>query len=257
MAASPSEFCDKHFSGSVGLLPLPNFFLFPHVLQALHIFEPRYRQLLSDALDADHLIAAATFVDGWESQYEDAPPVHAEVCLGLITRHTMLQDGTSNILLVGVRRGRIVREQVSNRPYRVAEIELIPEVSCLEGAAADPECAEQTAGDCIENGMSPRRLQDVLQEELLAAYESLLPQSEFAVDPLIQIVGKESSLSLLTDLIGYSLKLPSSAKRRLLGESSALVRAQLLIDQIARLHRKNLECTPEERSDFPPDFSRN
>jgi Lon protease-like protein len=51
MAEDLSSLSD--FSGKVRLFPLPNLVLFPHVLQPLHVFEPRYRQLMEDALDDD------------------------------------------------------------------------------------------------------------------------------------------------------------------------------------------------------------
>ena len=54
------------FSGPVRLFPLPNLVLFPYVLQPLHIFQPRYRELMADALHDDRLIALATLKPGWE-----------------------------------------------------------------------------------------------------------------------------------------------------------------------------------------------
>ena len=47
----------RDFSGTARLFPLPNLVLFPHVVQGLHVFEPRYRQMTADALAADGLIA--------------------------------------------------------------------------------------------------------------------------------------------------------------------------------------------------------
>jgi len=52
------------FTGEARLFPLPNLVLFPHVVQPLHIFEPRYRQLTADALSGDRLIAMALFQQG-------------------------------------------------------------------------------------------------------------------------------------------------------------------------------------------------
>jgi Lon protease-like protein len=63
----------ENFSGKARLFPLPNLVLFPHVLQPLHVFEPRYRQLLEEALADDRLIAMAVLAPGWESDYEGRP----------------------------------------------------------------------------------------------------------------------------------------------------------------------------------------
>ncbi len=53
------SFSFEDFAGKVRVFPLPNLVLFPHVMQPLHIFEPRYRELLEDALAGDRLITMA------------------------------------------------------------------------------------------------------------------------------------------------------------------------------------------------------
>src|SRR5438132_9947498 len=63
------------FNGLARLFPLPNLVLFPHVVQGLHIFEPRYRQLMTDALAADKLISVVLLKPGWEDDYEEKPPI--------------------------------------------------------------------------------------------------------------------------------------------------------------------------------------
>ena len=76
------SFAPQEFSGKVRLFPLPNLVLFPHVMQPLHIFEPRYRFLLEDALATDRLIAMALLAPGWENDYEGRPPLYPMACLG-------------------------------------------------------------------------------------------------------------------------------------------------------------------------------
>ena len=68
------------FSGVVRLFPLPNVVLFPHVMQPLQIFEPRYLELLDDALADDGLLAMALLEPGWESDYDGRPPIASTVC---------------------------------------------------------------------------------------------------------------------------------------------------------------------------------
>src|SRR5690348_13006239 len=98
------------FAGGVRLFPLPNLVLFPHVMQPLHIFEPRYRSLLEDALSADRLIAMAVLEPGWESDYEGRPPLSSMACLGRVATYRRLPDGTYNLLLLGLQRIKLVRE---------------------------------------------------------------------------------------------------------------------------------------------------
>ena len=64
-----------HFAGTARLFPLPNLVLFPHVMQPLHVFEPRYRQMTADALTGDRLIGLVLLKPGWEADYEGKPAV--------------------------------------------------------------------------------------------------------------------------------------------------------------------------------------
>ena len=67
------------------IFPLPNVVLFPNVFLPLHIFEPRYREMVADALDGDRIIGMVLLRPGWEGDYEGRPPVYPIGCAGLIT----------------------------------------------------------------------------------------------------------------------------------------------------------------------------
>ena len=56
------------------IFPLPNVVLFPNVFLPLHIFEPRYREMVADALDSDRMIGMVLLQPGWEHEYEGRPP---------------------------------------------------------------------------------------------------------------------------------------------------------------------------------------
>ena len=75
--------------------------LFPGGRMALRIFEPRYVQMLEDALAGDQLIAMALLQPGWESDYEGRPPIFQVTCLGRVVTHARLASGHYNILLQG------------------------------------------------------------------------------------------------------------------------------------------------------------
>lgn len=66
MSDEPLSFSPDQFEGHVRLFPLPNLVMFPHVMQALHIFEPRYRSMFEEALDDDRLVALGSLAPGWE-----------------------------------------------------------------------------------------------------------------------------------------------------------------------------------------------
>ena len=108
------------------IFPLPNVVLFPQVFLPLHIFEPRYRAMVADALTGDRMIGMALLRPGWEGEYEGTPPIYPIGCAGLITFHEPLADGRCNIVLRGVAKFRVLREQ-DDRLYRVAEVESINE----------------------------------------------------------------------------------------------------------------------------------
>ena len=60
------------------LFPLPNVVLFPNVFLPLHIFEPRYREMVADALASDRMIGMVLLRPGWEHDYEGRPPVYPD-----------------------------------------------------------------------------------------------------------------------------------------------------------------------------------
>src|ERR1700733_11034888 len=99
-----------NFAGKARLFPLPNLVFFPQVMQPLHVFEPRYRQMTADALAGDRLIALVLTKPGWEADYAGSPPVHSVACLGKIVADQQMKDGRYNILLRGLSRIQIQHE---------------------------------------------------------------------------------------------------------------------------------------------------
>ena len=93
------------------IFPLPNVVLFPNVFLPLHIFEERYRQMVTDALAGERMIGMVLLQPGYEDDYEGAPPVYHIGCAGLITHVERLTDGRFNIVLRGLERFRIVGEE--------------------------------------------------------------------------------------------------------------------------------------------------
>jgi uncharacterized protein len=95
------------------IFPLPNVVLFPNVFLPLHIFEPRYRQMVSDAVAGDRMIGMVLLQPGYEDEYEHehAPAVYEVGCAGLITYAERRADGCYNIVLRGLERFRIIGEE--------------------------------------------------------------------------------------------------------------------------------------------------
>ncbi len=105
---------------SLAVFPLPNLVLFPGSRLALHLFEPRYRDMIADCLRVPHpLLALAQLKPGWQADYYGRPPLYDVAGAGRVGRHTRRPDGTYDIELVGVARVRL-EEQPPNHAYRRA-----------------------------------------------------------------------------------------------------------------------------------------
>ena len=111
---------------TIPIFPLPNVVLFPNVFLPLHIFEPRYREMVGDALAGDRIIGMVLLRPGWESDYEGRPPVYAVGCAGLITFSEQHADGRYNIVLRGLEKFRVTGEDHS-RSYRTAQVDSVAE----------------------------------------------------------------------------------------------------------------------------------
>jgi Lon protease-like protein len=105
----------------VPLFPLPGLFLFPGTALPLHIFEPRYRQMVEDLLDTSGRLVLGTVMPGHEKEVMGTPPVHVIAGLGEIARHQRLPDGRFVIFVIGLTRVRL-SEVESDRPYRKVEV---------------------------------------------------------------------------------------------------------------------------------------
>jgi Lon protease-like protein len=106
----------------IPIFPLPNVVLFPSVFLPLHIFEPRYRAMVRDALVGDRIIGMTLLRPGWRAEDEGSPAVYQVGCAGLITHVEHLDDGRYNIILQGIEKYRIAGEQ-EGAEYRLARIE--------------------------------------------------------------------------------------------------------------------------------------
>jgi Lon protease-like protein len=101
------------------MFPLPNVVLFPSQQLSLHVFEPRYRRLVSDVIAQGLVLAVPRLTPGFDADYYGAPPVFPTCGIGQITEYSRMPDGRFNIVLLGLGRGRIL-EELRSEPYRVA-----------------------------------------------------------------------------------------------------------------------------------------
>ncbi|MBM4243977.1 MAG: ATP-dependent protease [Deltaproteobacteria bacterium] len=106
---------------TIPIFPLPNVVLFPQIDLPLHIFEPRYREMVADAMSGDRLIGMVLLRGDWRREYHGAPEVFPLGCVGRIETFDLLPDGRSNLVLRGVARFDMTAE-VEGRAYRRARV---------------------------------------------------------------------------------------------------------------------------------------
>ncbi len=106
----------------ISLFPLPNVVLFPRMALPLHIFEPRYRAMVRDALRGPRLIGMVLLRGDWRAEYEGRPPIFATGTVGQIVHVDELDDGRFNIVLRGLQSFEIERELPAARDYREAQV---------------------------------------------------------------------------------------------------------------------------------------
>lgn len=182
----------------VPLFPLPNVVLFPEVPLPLHVFEPRYRALVTDALASHGTIGMALLKPGYQSEYHGRPPIFPLGCSGLIVETEKLADGRYNILLQGRERFRIVEER-PGAPYRLALVEP------LHDAVGD--------GDSL----------DALRLELLSALGRLADDSQL-------VIQGEVPTPVLVNHLCQRLELPVVEKLDLLACDTAQARGRRLLE---------------------------
>jgi hypothetical protein len=119
------------FPRIIPLFPLPNLVLFPGIKVPLHIFEPRYKEMVADASAGDGLIGMILLKGEWQQDYVTQESYHAypdifEVgCAGRIEELVQVPDGRFNLVLQGISEFR-VRHEIRERSYRQAEVEWCP-----------------------------------------------------------------------------------------------------------------------------------
>jgi Lon protease-like protein len=222
MSADPSPL--EGFAGHVRLFPLPNLVMFPHVIQPLHIFEPRYRQMTRDALAGDRLLTLVLLRPGWEADYEGHPALFSVACVARIIAEQRMDDGRFNLLVRGLSRAHILEEETTAKSYRGARVQLL--------ADADPE--------------DPRRERD-LRRKLAARVPGCFPAQGELLEQLNKLLKSDLQLGALCDIVAFALALEVPVKQQLLEEPRVERRARRILRFLQKAGQRK----------FPPEFSAN
>ena len=188
----------------------------------MHIFEPRYRQMIEDSLDGPGRLVIGTLQEPTAEPEVDTPPVYAIAGLGEIARHERLPDGRFVVMLVGLTRVH-VREAPSERLYRKVEIEPLEEVPV------------------------PRASAEELREQLMDAVLSRTPELKDRAEELPE----DMPIGHLTDLLLLRMQLPQSVMQPLYSELVVEERARRALEEHA--HRPILEDEPPPETPDGPE----
>lgn len=195
----------------LAIFPLPNVALFPGALLPLHVFEPRYRDLLHEVLAGRKVMGVARLRPGFENDYEGRPPVF-EICgAGFVEEHSERPDGRLDIALRGLARVRIVTELPPLRTFRQVRAELVREPS--------PEPALLAAW----------------QVKLGALWQQLSPHLPEGVRDLKALTRGADDASAFSDRLAAALVADPEASQRLLSEADPAERLRLLTARVQEL----------------------
>jgi len=191
----------------ISIFPLSGALLFPGLQLPLHIFEPRYRALVKDALARDRRIGMIQ-----PQRPEEGAPLYRIGCLGKIQDVEALDDGRFNLVLEGEARFRVLRELDTATPFRQIEAELIeeelsPALSPIEragferearrfaqahGYAVDWEAVTRLDDESLIDGVSQIAPFDAASKQALLEAPTLSSRCELMVQ-LMQFFGRRDS----------------------------------------------------------------
>jgi uncharacterized protein len=188
------------------LFPLPTTVLFPGVFLPLHIFEPRYKQMVTKALEGDRIVGISLLVPGHDESYEGRPPIFPIGCAGLITHVERQNDGRFNLILRGLDKFRITEEEppTDGVLYRIAHVTPIEEDLTPDRRGALAEVR--------------RRLETLLAPSLQGEGGSRLPRDMADPD--------------LVNALSQYLELEPVEKQALLEREGVLARCETLVELI-------------------------
>lgn len=200
----------------ISIFPLGGALLFPRMHLPLHIFEPRYRALVSDAMARDRrvgMIQPKPIKDGVDA----VAPLFDMGCVGRIAHVEALDDGRYNIVLEGVSRFRLVRELDVSTPFRQIEAKLEDadeagvlasvqradleresrEFADAQGYSVDWDAVARLDDEALVNGIAQIAPFDAAAKQALLEAASLADRAELIVQ-LMQFFGRHGGEDRVT-----------------------------------------------------------
>lgn len=214
---SPSKHVESFpIPGRLPVFPLPNVVFFPKTYLPLHIFEPRYRQMVADVTMGGQCIAMALLKEGWEPDYYGNPAIYSALCIGRIVSVQPLSDGRSNILLQGLERCEISEEHF-DKPYREATIRVTP----MRSDAGLTKDVRRALVDVLGRYLQAREdsaawqgffREEVSDEVLVNTLSTYLDCTPLEKQFLLEADGLHQRARRLNDLVQFMLHEPHGTK---------------------------------------------
>jgi Lon protease-like protein len=203
----------------VPVFPLAGAILFPRGQLPLHIFEPRYRAMVSDALASDQLIGMVQPIPGSEADPAKGgrPDLFEIGCLGRITGSEALDDGRFNIVLEGIGRFRIAAEADVTTPYRQVDIDregfddlATPEPLAL-AQRAELERESRRYADALGYAVDWDAVHRLDDEMLVNGIAQIAPLDVGSKQALLEAADMAERCDLLVQFMQFQRMLPGGA----------------------------------------------
>jgi Lon protease-like protein len=193
------------------LFPLPTVVLFPGVFLPLRIFEPRYKQMVTRALEGDRIIGMTLLKPGHEEAYEGRPPIFELGCAGLITHVERQNDGGFNLILRGLSKFRIDDEEppTDGVLYRIAHVTPLDEAVApadRDALHVERRRLETLLAPSLESeGGGSRLPRDMADDDLVNALSQYLDLEPVEKQALLERDGVLARCRTLVELIEMKL----------------------------------------------------
>lgn len=209
----------------IPVFPLPRVVLLPAEVLPLHVFEPRYIELVRDAVASHRVIGMVEVLPGHENDLPGSPPVREVGCVGFIAAHEEVEDGRILMWLLGLERFEILQELEVPTSYRQMQVQYQPTLE------------------------SPKRLAGIrqLREELRTLLPGMVDLDDASREQFALHMAEVSDAQLIA-LASQILEIPSERKQTLLEAGTLSERFLMVYEDLYR----HLDTNPEFDS-FSPD----
>jgi ATP-dependent Lon protease len=197
------------FSGTTPIMPLADFVFFPHTVQPLHIFEPRYLEMLQDCLTTEHLLTIPLQKETQAEKTGQPPPFHEIATMGYINRAERLEDDTYQVLVTGLVKVQVV-EVDSTKAYRRGAITTVPEFSHVTDSQKKLQSALRLFQTVLEKAHSGFNLQIFTEEGISVEMTTHSIISALPIEPaqkqkMLELQSLELRLDILFNFLQSGL----------------------------------------------------